>query len=66
VIICSCNRVSDTDIQEAIDKGARSLKAIRKRTQLGTNCGSCLTAAKVVFDNHLKDRNDQQGLFYSV
>ena len=41
-IICSCFRVSEERILEAIAKGARSTQDLGKALRCGTNCGSCI------------------------
>jgi len=41
-IICSCFRVSEERIVDAIGKGARSTDALGKALRCGTNCGSCI------------------------
>jgi assimilatory nitrate reductase catalytic subunit len=41
-IICSCFRVSEERILEAIAKGARSTEDLGKALRCGTNCGSCI------------------------
>jgi len=41
-IICSCFRVSEERILEAIAKGARSTEDLGKMLRCGTNCGSCI------------------------
>jgi assimilatory nitrate reductase catalytic subunit len=41
-ILCSCFRVSEERILEAIGKGARSAEALGKALRCGTNCGSCI------------------------
>ncbi len=41
-IICSCFRVSEASIREAIATGARSVEELGKRLRCGTNCGSCI------------------------
>lgn len=67
MIICSCNKVTDTDIREAIEDGATSLKALRKQTGVGANCGSCLQGAKIILSNHSEDLlKAQSNLYYGV
>ena len=45
-IICSCFRVSQAQIEEAIIAGADSAEALGKRLRCGTNCGSCIPELK--------------------
>ncbi len=41
-MICSCFRVSEAQILDAIAQGARSVEELGKRLRCGTNCGSCI------------------------
>ena len=41
-LICSCYKVSEKSITEAIEGGAHSAEALGKQLQCGTNCGSCV------------------------
>lgn len=48
-IICSCFRVSEDSIREAISAGADSPEALGKKLRCGTNCGSCIPELKQMF-----------------
>jgi assimilatory nitrate reductase catalytic subunit len=41
-LICSCFKVSEQSIIEAIEGGASSFKQLGQQLQCGTNCGSCI------------------------
>lgn len=45
-IICSCFRVSEERIREAISAGAKTAEALGKQLRCGTNCGSCIPELK--------------------
>lgn len=45
-IICSCFRVSEERIRNAITAGANSSEALGKVLRCGTNCGSCIPELK--------------------
>jgi bacterioferritin-associated ferredoxin len=42
--ICVCNAVSESEVNAAIDAGARSIDAVSRLCQAGTECGSCYDA----------------------
>jgi bacterioferritin-associated ferredoxin len=48
--VCVCNAVSDTEIRDAIDLGAKSLRELKKRTGCGTQCGTCIPHVRAVLD----------------
>jgi nitrite reductase (NADH) large subunit len=39
--VCSCNRVTETTVHQAIEDGADSVEALGVATKAGTGCGSC-------------------------
>ncbi|MDP6198693.1 MAG: (2Fe-2S)-binding protein, partial [Porticoccaceae bacterium] len=41
-LICSCFKVSEKSITEAIENGAQSTEALGQQLKCGTNCGSCV------------------------
>ena len=47
--VCSCNAITDTQIQDAIDDGAGDLWALQRETGIASGCGSCReTAAEML------------------
>ncbi len=40
-VVCNCQRVSESVLREAIDRGADSVAALGEVTRAGTGCGSC-------------------------
>lgn len=44
MIVCSCRRVSDRLIQQAVSSGARSSEQVSLCTGAGTACGGCAPA----------------------
>jgi bacterioferritin-associated ferredoxin len=52
--VCVCNAVSDRQIREAVDQGARSLFEVQCQLPVGNCCGRCQdTADKVVSEQLL-------------
>ncbi len=43
-IVCGCFNVTESDIKNAIDKGAKSFKEVQDMTKVGTGCGSCVSS----------------------
>ena len=46
--VCVCNRVTDAQIREACESGARSIHCLKARLNVATNCGRCEDCAKQV------------------
>ncbi len=42
MIVCLCQAVSDSQIEEAINRGASSVEAVGRVCGAGTDCGSCV------------------------
>lgn len=43
--VCICNAVTDQDIRDAYDDGARTMRALQTETGVATCCGRCGPAA---------------------
>lgn len=50
--VCVCHAVTEQDIRDEMDNGAKSLKKIQKNLCVGTNCGRCLDNAKQCINEH--------------
>jgi bacterioferritin-associated ferredoxin len=53
VIVCHCRVVSDADLVEALDDGARTLGDACRRTGAGQDCGTCVFSVKKVLCDHV-------------
>jgi bacterioferritin-associated ferredoxin len=51
--VCICHAVTDSEIREAVDRGARSLFEVQCRLPVAGCCGRCEAAARDVVDEHL-------------
>ena len=54
--ICSCNGVNKGDLCAAIDRGARSLGALKECTKAATSCGGCASLVAQLLKAELKRR----------
>lgn len=43
--VCVCNAVTDSQIRQAVEQGARSLRDLREGLGVGTCCGRCAPCA---------------------
>ncbi len=53
MIVCHCNVVSDTDLVEALDAGARTLGDVCRRTGAAQQCGTCVFSVRKVVCEHV-------------
>jgi bacterioferritin-associated ferredoxin len=44
--VCVCHAVTDSDIAQAVEGGARTLRDLRVQTGLGSTCGRCVQCAQ--------------------
>jgi bacterioferritin-associated ferredoxin len=53
VIVCHCNVVSDSDLADAVDDGARTLGDVCRRTGAAQDCGTCVFSVRRVLCEHV-------------
>ena len=53
VIVCHCNVVSDADLVDAVDSGARTLGEACRRTGAAQDCGTCVFSVRKVICEHV-------------
>ena len=58
--VCVCNVVTDSDIRNAVDGGARNLKQLRQVTGCGTACGSCKEMTLDILQESLAKKREPQ------
>jgi len=54
--VCVCHAVSDREIREAVDRGARSLFEVQCQLPVGSCCGRCADTASQVVSEQLQMR----------
>ena len=50
--ICVCNAVTESELQQAIADGARSVKDLREKLLVTGCCGSCLNSVKELLEHN--------------
>jgi NAD(P)H-nitrite reductase large subunit len=48
--VCSCFKVHEKDINDAIEQGADSVNTLGEQLKCGTNCGSCKSELQQMLD----------------
>ena len=51
--VCLCHAVTDRQIREAVDRGARSLLDVQCKVPVGGCCGRCIDSAHEVIQEEL-------------
>ena len=54
MIVCICNAISDSQIEDAVDQGHASLEAVRDELGVANTCGTCACEAERVVQAKLK------------
>lgn len=44
--VCVCNAITERQVYEAIDAGAKTIKALNRQLSVGAQCGACVSCAK--------------------
>jgi bacterioferritin-associated ferredoxin len=48
--ICLCNAVTERQIREVVDRGARSLDEVKRCLPVATRCGCCEESARELIE----------------
>ncbi|WP_167613479.1 (2Fe-2S)-binding protein [Maribellus sediminis] len=55
-LVCICNLVLESEIEEVLEKGADTTQQIQDHTRAGTSCGRCLMEIDVLVEEHKKKK----------
>jgi bacterioferritin-associated ferredoxin len=55
--VCVCNRVTDSEILEAVAQGVTTLKALGNHLRVATCCGRCAECAHELLTSHASQRS---------
>lgn len=50
--VCVCRAISDRQIREVLDRGARSLHEVQTYLPVASCCGCCEDTAREIIDSH--------------
>lgn len=56
MIVCICHSITESDIFEAVMKGASDLDSLRAKTGCATGCGSCADTAIETLKTYLQNQ----------
>jgi len=59
-IICECLNITDKDIEEAVEQGARSFQELQEKTKISTVCGECKEEATVLLISYVEQLNERK------
>jgi bacterioferritin-associated ferredoxin len=62
MIVCVCHRVSDRDIERAVDNGCSSFDSLQRQTRVSTGCGRCRSCACETFERAVENREAREAL----
>lgn len=57
--VCVCKGITDSQIREAVADGATSLRGVRSRLGVASQCGNCARCAKDVIDECLSSSRSE-------
>jgi len=56
--VCVCNRVTDSDIRNAVDDGISNIRQLSQSTGCSTSCGCCKEMATEILQQAVEDRRN--------
>ena len=63
--VCICNGVTDSQILQAVEEGATSIRELNKTLSVGNCCGKCTRVAREIIKGHFDDA-EVDSLAYSA
>ncbi|KEA63280.1 Bacterioferritin-associated ferredoxin [Marinobacterium lacunae] len=51
--VCICNNITERQIQQAIDEGARNVRDLNRALCVGSECGKCTCTARQILKREL-------------
>lgn len=63
--VCLCKGITDTQIREAVDGGAESVRAVRDQLGASSQCGRCVSQVREIVKATLEDTSPTPS-FYQV
>ena len=64
--VCLCKGITDTQIREAVQQGAHSLKDVRNTLGVASQCGKCGVLTREILRETVLDSGNEQELFYAL
>ena len=65
--VCVCNKVTDSQLRDAVAAGAHSIGALQRQLNLGGNCGTCLDLGRELLNESLQTLlKDNPDLYYAA
>jgi len=65
--VCLCKGVTDSQIRQAVDAGATSLRQVRQQLGVASQCGKCSCLARDILNNAVQEKAmTSESLFYQL
>lgn len=58
--VCVCRAVTEREIREAVDAGARTLGDLQSGLGVATSCGQCACLAETLIEDHVQFREEER------
>jgi len=62
--VCLCNAITDSQIREAADAGAKDLSDLQRKLGVASGCGSCKEAAAEILTESRQQRQAFEPVIY--
>ncbi len=57
MIVCLCHSVNEESVRDCVREGAKSVGAVQKKCEAGTDCGSCVYHLQRVIQEELSHKD---------
>ena len=65
--VCLCKGITDSQIRQAVDAGATSLRQVRQQLGVASQCGKCSCLAREVLNTAVQEKTmEADSVFYQL
>ncbi|WP_086933531.1 bacterioferritin-associated ferredoxin [Agarilytica rhodophyticola] len=64
--VCLCKGVTDSQIREAVNNGAESMRAVREQLDVSSQCGKCACHVRDLVKDALEGPSTNKSSYYQV
>lgn len=57
MFVCICENITCSQVRDAVDQGARSIRDLHQQLEVGRKCGKCVCRARKIMKEHISEQD---------